>query len=54
MILIHLILGIVLIFVAGSLANSYVSTKDRRDLYISAIGVVSGLYVLISMIGLIV
>jgi hypothetical protein len=53
MILLHLVLGIALIFASGALANSYGSTKDRRDFYISLIGFTSGIYVLISMIGLI-
>lgn len=54
MIILLLVLGIVSIFAAGSLANSYGTTNNRSDFYSSIIGFVAGVYILISMIGAIV
>ena len=53
MIIITLVLGIAAIFAAGSLAQSYGTTKNLSDFYTSIIGFVSGVFILISMIGMI-
>ena len=46
-----LILGIASIFASGAMAHEYGSTGKQESFYISIIGFVSGLYILISMIG---
>lgn len=51
MISLMLVLGIASIFSAGALANSYGKTGDLKDFYTSIIGFVSGIFILISMIG---
>ena len=54
MIIITLVLGIASIFAAGALAQSFGTTGNRSDFYTSIIGFVSGIFILISMIGMIV
>lgn len=54
MVTLTLLLGIASIFAAGALANSYGTTNNRNDFYMSVIGFVSGIFILISMIGMIV
>ncbi len=51
MIIIMLVLGIASIFAAGALAQSFGNTGNRNDFYTSIIGFVSGVFILISMIG---
>jgi len=46
-----LILGIAAIFASGALANSYGTTGNRETYYTSILGFVSGVFILISMIG---
>lgn len=46
-----LILGVAAIFASGALANSYGTTGNREAYYTSIIGFISGVFVLISMIG---
>jgi hypothetical protein len=47
-----LILGIASIFSSGVLAQSYGSNRRREDFYVSVIGFCSGLFIIISLIGL--
>lgn len=51
MISILLILGVVSIFAAGALANTYGTTGNREAFYTSIIGFSFGVFALISMIG---
>jgi hypothetical protein len=51
MISLLLLLGVAAIFSAGALANSYGTTGDRADFYISVIGFSFGMFALFSMIG---
>jgi len=53
MIIITLILGIACIFASGSLANMFGTTGNRSDFYTSIIGFAAGVYILISMIGMV-
>lgn len=53
MIIITLVLGIASIFAAGALAQSFGTNGNRNDFYSSIIGFVSGVFILISMIGMI-
>ena len=54
MVTLMLVLGVASIFAAGALANSYGTSNNRNDFYTSIIGFVSGIFILISMIGMIV
>lgn len=49
-----LILGVASIFCAGALANSYGKSGDINDFYTSVIGFALGIFILISMIGMII
>jgi hypothetical protein len=54
MILLMLFLGIASIFSSGVLFNIFLNKQTRSDLFISIIGFVAGLFILISMIGAII
>ena len=54
MILFYLILGIVAIFFAGATFGMALKTRDFRDWYMSALGSLFGIYLIISAIGRIV
>jgi hypothetical protein len=54
MILFYLILGIIAIFFAGATFGMALSSRDFRDWYMSLLGAVFGIYLIISAIGRIV
>jgi hypothetical protein len=54
MISVMLVLGVASIFCSGVLAQAYGTKNRREDFYMSIIGFCSGLFILISMIGVVV
>ncbi len=54
MILFYLVLGIVAIFFAGATFGLALNSRDFRDWYMSLLGAVFGIYLIISAIGRIV
>lgn len=54
MILLYLILGILAIFFAGATFGMALNTKDFRDWYMSVLGALFGIYLIIAAVGRIV
>jgi hypothetical protein len=54
MILFYLILGIIAIFFAGATFGMALTSRDFRDWYMSLLGAVFGVYLIVSAIGRIV
>lgn len=54
MILFYLVLGIVAVFFAGATFGMALTSRDFRDWYMSLLGAVFGIYLIISAIGRIV
>jgi hypothetical protein len=54
MILFYLVLGILAVFFAGATFGMALTSRDYRDWYMSLLGVVFGIYLIVSAIGRIV
>ena len=54
MILFYLVLGIIAVFFAGATFGMALTSRDFRDWYMSLLGTVFGIYLIISAIGRIV
>jgi hypothetical protein len=54
MILFYLVLGIIAVFFAGATFGMALSSRDFRDWYMSVLGALFGIYLIISAIGRIV
>ncbi len=53
MILLMLILGTATVFSSGVLFNIFLNERQRSDLFMSVVALMMGLYILISMIGVV-